>query len=105
MLRFDLINDCITTKELGTSISFNRRVTISHVFSASIDNGGSDNNNNNNRGSGGGGGYDGGKNNGDGGEDRDRNMSEAMMLLAELGTELESLPNDLAAAIESGRIT
>ncbi|CAF1737124.1 unnamed protein product [Brassica napus] len=62
MLRFDLINDCITTKELGTSISFNRRVTISHVFSASIDNGGSDNNNNNNRGSGGGGSYDGGKN-------------------------------------------
>ena len=32
-------------------------------------------------------------------------MSEVMMLLAELGTELESLPNDLAAAIESGRIT
>ena len=30
-------------------------------------------------------------------------MSEAMML-AELGTELESLPNDLAASIESGRI-
>uniref|UniRef100_A0A0D3BC04 EF-hand domain-containing protein n=1 Tax=Brassica oleracea var. oleracea TaxID=109376 RepID=A0A0D3BC04_BRAOL len=80
------------------SISFNRRVTISHVFSTSIDNGGSDNNNNNNIGSGGGG-SDGGKNDGDGGEDRGRNMSEAMML-AELGTELESLPNDLAASIE-----
>ena len=80
------------------AISFHRRVTISPVFSASIDNGGSDNNN---------GGGDGGGGSGDGdgdGEDRDRNRSEAMMLLAESGTELESLPKDLAAAIESGRI-
>ncbi|KAL0709424.1 hypothetical protein Bca4012_016402 [Brassica carinata] len=84
------------------SISFHRRVTISPVFST----GGSDNNNNNNGGDGDGGGGDGDKNNGDGdgGEDRDRNRSEAMMLLLESGTELESLPKDLAAAVESGRI-
>ena len=81
------------------SISFNRRLTISPVFSASIDNGGSDNNNNGGDGGGGSGDGDGGS-----GEDRDRNRSEAMMLLAESGTELESLPKDLAAAIESGRI-
>lgn len=84
------------------SISFNRRVFISPVFSASIDNGGSDN-----IGGGlGGGGGDGGKNNGDGdgGEDRDRNRKEAMLLLTESGTGLESLPKDLAAAIELGRI-
>ncbi|KAL0728227.1 hypothetical protein Bca4012_024320 [Brassica carinata] len=81
------------------SISFYRRVTISPVFSSSNDN------NNGVDGSGGGSG-DGGDNNGDGngGEDRDRNKNEAMMLLAESGTELESLPKDLAAAIESGRI-
>ncbi|ESQ41218.1 hypothetical protein EUTSA_v10013804mg [Eutrema salsugineum] len=84
------------------SVSFHRRVPISPVFSASIDNGGSDNNNN----GGGGGGDDGGKNdgNGDGGEDRDRNRNEAMILLAESGTGLDTLPKDLAAAIESGRI-
>ncbi|KAG2244792.1 hypothetical protein Bca52824_093358 [Brassica carinata] len=81
------------------SISFYRRVTISPVFSSSNDN------NNGVDGSGGGSG-DGGDNNGDGngGEDRDRNKNEAMMLLAESGTELENLPKDLAAAIESGRI-
>lgn len=83
------------------SISFNRRVSISPVLSASIDNGGSDN-----IGGGLGGGGDGGKNNGDGegGEDRDRNRNEAMLLLKESGTGLDSLPKDLAAAIESGRI-
>lgn len=82
------------------SISFHRRISISPVFSSSIDNGGSDNN-----GGGLGGGGDEGKNNGDrDGGDRDRNRKEAMLLLAESGTELESLPKDLAAAIEAGRI-
>ncbi|EOA19625.1 hypothetical protein CARUB_v10002952mg [Capsella rubella] len=85
------------------SISFNRRVSITPVLSASIDNGGSDNIGG---GHGGGGGGDGGKNNGDGegGEDRDRNRNEAMLLLTESGTGLDTLPKDLAAAIESGRI-
>lgn len=87
------------------SISFNRRVPITPVLSASIDNGGSDNNGGG-LGGGGGGGGDGGKNDGDGqgDEDRDRNRNEAMLLLKESGTGLESLPKDLAAAIESGRI-
>ncbi|KAL0728810.1 hypothetical protein Bca4012_024903 [Brassica carinata] len=81
------------------SISFHRRVTISPVFSA-----GSSDNNNNNGGDGGGGDGDNNNGDGDGGEDRDRNRSEAMMLLVESGTELESLPKDLADAVESGRI-
>ncbi|KAG7550434.1 Protein RETICULATA-related [Arabidopsis thaliana x Arabidopsis arenosa] len=93
-------NGVITAK----SISFNRRVPITPVLSASIDNGGSDNNGGGLGGGGGGG--DGGKNDGDGhgDEDRDRNRNEAMLLLKESGTGLESLPKDLAAAIESGRI-
>ncbi|KFK25521.1 hypothetical protein AALP_AA8G125900 [Arabis alpina] len=78
------------------SISLHRRLTITPILSAS--NGGSDNI---------GGGGDGGKDNGgdgNGGEDRERNRNEAMMLLAESGTGLDSLPKDLAAAIEAGRI-
>ncbi|RRT48404.1 hypothetical protein B296_00051935 [Ensete ventricosum] len=44
---------------------------------------------------------------GDGGEDGDsgqKNRSEVLLVLAEAGRTLESLPKDLAASIESGRI-
>lgn len=51
--------------------------------------------------SGGGGGGDGGESGG-GGESK--NKKEVLMLLAEAGRSLESLPADLAAAIQEGRI-
>ncbi|RZS25988.1 hypothetical protein BHM03_00059272 [Ensete ventricosum] len=44
---------------------------------------------------------------GDGGDDGDsgqKNRSEVLLVLAEAGRTLESLPKDLAASIESGRI-
>ncbi|MBA0558159.1 hypothetical protein Golob_015189, partial [Gossypium lobatum] len=54
---------------------------------------------------GGGGNDDNGKGNGGGGEDAgDKNRKEAMVVLAEAGRSMESLPKDLAAAIQSGRI-
>ncbi|KAF5735802.1 UvrABC system C [Tripterygium wilfordii] len=58
--------------------------------------GGGDNNNN------GGGDDSHGNGGGDGGEGQ--NKKEALMLLAESGRTLESLPKDLAAAIDDGRI-
>ncbi|KAF7824598.1 protein RETICULATA-RELATED 4, chloroplastic-like [Senna tora] len=51
-----------------------------------------------NGGSGGGGGGDGGA------DDREHNREEAMLVLAEVGRSLESLPADLAAAIKEGRV-
>ncbi|CAD5163605.1 protein RETICULATA-RELATED 4, chloroplastic [Musa acuminata AAA Group] len=60
------------------------------------------------RSGGGGGGEGGGGGSGDGdGEDGSsgrKNRSEALLVLAEAGRTLESLPKDLAAAIEAGRI-
>ncbi|KAI5681464.1 hypothetical protein M9H77_02692 [Catharanthus roseus] len=52
-------------------------------------------------GRGGGSGGGGGEGSGDAGE---RNRSEAIMALAETGRSLDSIPKDLAAAIEAGRI-
>ncbi|KAL4296263.1 hypothetical protein GQ457_12G026260 [Hibiscus cannabinus] len=70
--------------------------------------GGDINHNNNNNNSGGGGGNnDDGKDKGGGGGDEnagDKNKKEAMMVLAEAGRSVESLPQDLAAAIQAGRI-
>ncbi|EHA8590686.1 protein RETICULATA-RELATED 4, chloroplastic [Cocos nucifera] len=54
-----------------------------------------------NTGGGGGGGGDGGKEDGDAGR---KNRTEALLALLELGRTLDSLPKDLAAAIEAGRI-
>ncbi|XP_030457268.2 protein RETICULATA-RELATED 4, chloroplastic-like [Syzygium oleosum] len=51
-----------------------------------------------------GGGGDGGGGDGGGGSAGDRNRKEALMVLAEAGRQLESLPKDLAAAVEAGRI-
>ncbi|XP_022152568.1 protein RETICULATA-RELATED 4, chloroplastic-like [Momordica charantia] len=55
-------------------------------------------------GDGGGGVGGGGGGHGDGEEDRERNKAEAIVVLAEGGRSVESLPKDLAAAIESGRV-
>ncbi|OMO69721.1 hypothetical protein CCACVL1_19311 [Corchorus capsularis] len=60
--------------------------------------------------SGGNGGHGGGGGGGGGGhgdhddQDRSRNRSEAILALAEVGRTFESLPKDLAGAIEAGRI-
>ncbi|KDP22110.1 hypothetical protein JCGZ_25941 [Jatropha curcas] len=67
------------------------------------------NNRNHAGGGGGGGGNDNNGNNGHGGdEDGDnaanRNRKEAIMVLAEANRSIESLPKDLAAAIQAGRI-
>ncbi|CAK7330933.1 unnamed protein product [Dovyalis caffra] len=54
---------------------------------------------------GGGGSTGGGGNDGDGDGDAGfRNRNEAILALAEVGRSLESLPKDLAAAIEAGRV-
>lgn len=56
---------------------------------------------------GGGGGEGGGGGGGGGGEDGDaeeRNRTEAILALAEMGRSLDSLPKDLAAAVQAGRI-
>ncbi|XP_073114237.1 protein RETICULATA-RELATED 4, chloroplastic isoform X2 [Elaeis guineensis] len=54
-----------------------------------------------NTGGGGGGGGDGGGEDGDSGR---KNRTEALLALSELGRTLDSLPKDLAAAVEAGRI-
>ncbi|CAO1940990.1 unnamed protein product [Urochloa humidicola] len=70
------------------------------ALSLSSDSDGGHNNNNNN--SGGGGGGDGGD--GDSGASDD-NRNEALFVLAQLGRKLDSLPADLAAAVDGGRVT
>ncbi|KAE8674949.1 hypothetical protein F3Y22_tig00111708pilonHSYRG00333 [Hibiscus syriacus] len=61
--------------------------------------------NNNNNSGGGGGNNDDGKGKGSGDENAgDKNKREAMIVLAEAGRSMESLPKDLAAAIQAGRI-
>ncbi|XVF04740.1 hypothetical protein REPUB_Repub05bG0111100 [Reevesia pubescens] len=63
------------------------------------------NNNNNNNSGGGGGNNENGKGKGDGDENAgDKNRKEAMIVLAEAGRSMESLPKDLAAAIQAGTI-
>ncbi|KAF0893662.1 hypothetical protein E2562_028069 [Oryza meyeriana var. granulata] len=63
------------------------------------DNDDDDNNNNS-------GGGDGGDGEGDGGDgDAPDNRREALFVLAQMGRKLESLPSDLAAAVEGGRVT
>lgn len=67
--------------------------------------GGGDGGNSNGRGGGGGGGGDhGGGNEGDEDKSKRRNKEEALIALTEAGRSLESLPTDLKAAIEDGRI-
>ncbi|TVU36799.1 hypothetical protein EJB05_18746, partial [Eragrostis curvula] len=73
---------------------------LPHALSSSS--GGEDGDNNNNNNSGGGGGDDGEDNDGGDGPD---NRGEALFVLAQLGRKLESLPSDLAAAVEGGRVT
>ncbi|XP_047327141.1 protein RETICULATA-RELATED 4, chloroplastic-like [Impatiens glandulifera] len=59
--------------------------------------------NGHNSGGGGGGGHGGGDGKGEG-DGFNRNNKESILILAEIGRSLDSIPKDLAAAIESGRI-
>ncbi|XP_010269771.1 PREDICTED: protein RETICULATA-RELATED 4, chloroplastic-like [Nelumbo nucifera] len=52
----------------------------------------------------GGGGGGGGGHGGGGGDAGDKNKTEALLALAEIGRSLDSIPSDLAAAIDAGRI-
>ncbi|KAL2461207.1 Protein of unknown function (DUF3411) [Abeliophyllum distichum] len=73
------------------------------TFSRNTDGGeiGGDGGSGSGAGSGGGGGGGGDDNDGDAGE---RNKAEAVMALVEAGRSLDSIPKDLAASIEAGRI-
>lgn len=55
-------------------------------------------------GGGGGGGDDSDASEGSGDSNKKRNKKEALMALAEAGRSLESLPQDLKAAVEDGRV-
>ncbi|XWS73573.1 hypothetical protein CRYUN_Cryun02cG0140700 [Craigia yunnanensis] len=83
---------------------FHRQPSPFLTFSTLTGGDGGDINSNNNNSGGGGGNNDNGK--GKGGDENagDKNRKEAMIVLAEAGRSMESLPKDLAAAIQSGRI-
>lgn len=55
-------------------------------------------------GGGGGGDGGGGGGGGDGGDAGDKNRAEAIMALAQVGRSIDTIPQDLAAAIQAGRI-
>nr|CAB3475484.1 unnamed protein product [Digitaria exilis] len=73
------------------------------VFDDTNNSGGGDEGHNNS--SGGGGGDDEPNRGGDGSAPDDDHRGEALFVLAQLGRKLESLPADLAAAVENGRVT
>ncbi|GMJ15532.1 hypothetical protein HRI_005222400 [Hibiscus trionum] len=73
------------------------------TFSTLPGGGGGDINNNNNSG-GGGGNHDNGKGNGGDENAGDKNKRETMIILAEAGRSMESLPKDLAAGIQAGKV-
>ncbi|XP_022752364.1 protein RETICULATA-RELATED 4, chloroplastic-like [Durio zibethinus] len=80
-----------------------RQISPFLIFSTLLGSDGGDINSNNNSG-GGGGNNDNGK--GKGGDDNagDKNRKEAMIVLTEARRSMESLPKDLVAAIQAGRI-
>ncbi|GKU88587.1 hypothetical protein SLEP1_g2833 [Rubroshorea leprosula] len=88
----------VTPSSLGLTSFSNRGFRPTVVFSTG--NGGGFHDGTGGRGGGGGGGG------GDDGDDdaASRNRNEAILVLAEVGRSLESLPKDLAAAIQAGRV-
>lgn len=74
-------------------ISLKRRLASTQISSGSGDGGGIS----------GGGGGSGGGNDGNG-DAEERNRAEAILTIAEVGRSLDSLPKDLAVAVEAGRI-
>ncbi|RLN23262.1 protein RETICULATA-RELATED 4, chloroplastic-like [Panicum miliaceum] len=76
---------------------------LPHALSSPASGGGGDDHGHNNNNSGGGGDGEGDAGHGDG--DGPDNRGEALFVLAQLGRKLESLPSDLAAAVEGGRVT
>ncbi|KAL6129718.1 hypothetical protein ACLB2K_073067 [Fragaria x ananassa] len=94
-LSFTILAKTRSPASLALATSPFPRSSFATCFSSggppSVGGGGGDHNN------GGGGG-------GDGEEDRERNKAEAAMAIAEAGRTAESLPKDLAAAVEAGRV-
>lgn len=90
-------------RPLFIAFSTNASATNSEVNTKLSGSGGSGENGSNN---GGGGGYGGSGDGDEGNDDKNKrnNKEEALMALAEAGRSLESLPKDLKAAIEEGRI-
>ncbi|KAL4304603.1 hypothetical protein GQ457_10G006840 [Hibiscus cannabinus] len=91
---------------LSSSATSLRHTRPSPFLALSAGGDGGDFNGNNNNNSGGGGGDDDNGKHGSGGDENagDKNRKEAMIVLAEAGRSTESLPKDLAAAIQAGRI-
>ncbi|KAL3653361.1 Protein RETICULATA-RELATED 4, chloroplastic [Castilleja foliolosa] len=96
----------LTPQNRSLLIAFsNASITNSEIdtkFSTDGGNGGIGGGSNGGSGGGGGGNNDGNEGNDD--KNKRRNKDEALMALAEAGRSLESLPKDLKAAIEDGRI-
>ncbi|XVF22894.1 hypothetical protein REPUB_Repub12eG0210100 [Reevesia pubescens] len=88
------------TPSLSSIVSTSTRNKFHPVVVFSSGNGGGFAGGTGGGGSGGGGGGHGDHDN----QDRSRNRSEAILALAEVGRTLESLPNDLAAAINAGKV-
>ncbi|XP_009787323.1 protein RETICULATA-RELATED 4, chloroplastic-like isoform X2 [Nicotiana tabacum] len=105
------ISNSVNTRVTSLSLSMNsipnftttRRTFLLLSFAASGGSGGDDNFNGGNGGSGGNGRGGGGGDNEESG-DQKNNKKEALMALTEAGRSLESLPKDMKAAIEDGRI-
>ncbi|KAJ8551350.1 hypothetical protein K7X08_000720 [Anisodus acutangulus] len=87
----------------SSNFTSSRRTFLMLSFSAAAGGGGSDDDNFNGGGNGGGGGGGGDGGNEESG-DQKKNKKEALIALTEAGRSLESLPKDLQAAIEDGRI-
>uniref|UniRef100_A0A2N9FTX2 Uncharacterized protein n=1 Tax=Fagus sylvatica TaxID=28930 RepID=A0A2N9FTX2_FAGSY len=104
--RFTTPTSNLSTRSLITFTTYHKRPTIIH---STLNGGGSGGIGGDGAGAGGGGG--GGdssdndnNNNNENDDDKDRNREEVVMALAEAGRSVETLPKDLAAAIEAGRI-
>lgn len=96
-------NTIITTSALSlklTSVHTPLRPTSFRIFSTSNGGGGGGGS----FGAGGGGGDGGGGGGDESGDAGERNKTEALLALAEIGRSLDSIPKDLGVAIEAGRI-
>lgn len=93
----------ISRRHLFVAFSVNSAAANAEI-SAKFSTGGGDGGNGGLRGGGGGGGDKNDGNEGSGDDNKKKNINEALMALAEAGRNLESMPKDLKAAIEDGRI-
>ncbi|XP_073142083.1 protein RETICULATA-RELATED 4, chloroplastic-like [Henckelia pumila] len=92
----------ISRRPLFITFSVNPAAAANAEVSSKFSTGGGNGGNGGGGGGGGGGNNDG--NEGSGDDNKKKNIDESLMALAEAGRNLESLPKDLKAAIEDGRI-